>query len=151
MPKLRRIFSLVSRHLRHLPRRELAVDVLGEALAALGEALDLVGDVGRRVVLHVAQLVDFGFQLGDRLLELEEGGLHWRAILTLYNHLVAPERLAPVQGLVGAGQNGGRRLVPAVLRDPYGHRKAATSATTPEVPSIATCHGRKSRNAHTSS
>ena len=66
----------MARDLRDLPRRELAVDVLGERLAALGEALDLVGDVDRRVVLHEAQLLDAGLELRDGLLELEEGGLH---------------------------------------------------------------------------
>jgi hypothetical protein len=34
--------------------------------------LDLVGDVDRRLVLHVAQFVDLGFELGDGLLEVEE-------------------------------------------------------------------------------
>ena len=89
----------MARHLRHLPRRKLAVDVLGERLAALGEALDLVGDIDRRVVLDEAQLLDAGLELRDRLLELEEGGLHRRRDssprrgLVLYRHRVerAPE------------------------------------------------------------
>src|SRR5207244_12156484 len=67
--------------LRHLPGRQLAVDVLGEGLAALGEPLDLLGDVDRGIVRHVAQLLDALLQLGDRLLEFEERGLHRRAIL----------------------------------------------------------------------
>src|ERR1044071_7119424 len=66
----------MARDLRYLPRRELAVDVLGERLAALGEALDFLGDVGGRVVLREAQLLDAVLKLRDGLLELEEGGLH---------------------------------------------------------------------------
>ena len=73
----------MARDLRHLPGSQLAVDVLGERLAALGEALDLVRDVDRRVVLHEAQFLDAGLELRDRLLELEEGGFHWGAILAL--------------------------------------------------------------------
>src|SRR6267378_4342551 len=69
----------MARHLRHLPRRELAVDVLGERCAALGEALDLFRDVDRRVVLHVAQLLDASLELRDRLLAFQESGLHARA------------------------------------------------------------------------
>ena len=41
---------------------------------------DLVGDVDRGVLVHVAQLVDLLLQLGDRLLEIEKGLLH-RAII----------------------------------------------------------------------
>ena len=65
----------VARDLRHLPGRQAGVDVLGELLALLAQALDLVGDVDRRLVLHVAQLFDLGFEFGDRLLELEEMSL----------------------------------------------------------------------------
>ena len=36
------------------------------------EPVDLFGDVDRRLVLHVAQLLDLRFELGDRLLEVEE-------------------------------------------------------------------------------
>ena len=36
------------------------------------EPVDLLGDVDRRLVLHVAQLVDLRLELGDRLLEVEE-------------------------------------------------------------------------------
>src|SRR2546426_8243398 len=71
----------MARHLRHLPGRQLAVDVLGKRLAALGEPLDLLRDVDRGVVRHVAQLLDALLELGDRLLEFEERGLHRRAIL----------------------------------------------------------------------
>src|SRR3954463_12501939 len=68
----------MARNLRHLPGRQLAVDVLGERLAALREPLDLLGDVDRRVVLYIAQFLDTLLELRDRLLELEEGRLHNR-------------------------------------------------------------------------
>src|SRR6185295_12419369 len=72
----------VARHLRHLPGRELAVDVFGERLAALRQTLDFRRDVDRRIVLRETQLLDLGLELRDRLLEFEEGGLHRAAILT---------------------------------------------------------------------
>jgi len=68
----------MARDLRHLPGRELGVDLLGERLALLRQALDLLGDVDRGVVLHEAQFLDALLELGDRLLEFEEGGLHGR-------------------------------------------------------------------------
>src|SRR5439155_6728939 len=52
------------------------VDLLGELLALLLQAIDLVGDVDRRVLMDVAQLVDLALELGNRLLEVEEGLLH---------------------------------------------------------------------------
>src|SRR6187431_1488475 len=58
--------------LRHLPGREAGIDVLGEEQALLAQPVDLLGDVDRRLVLDVAQLVDLGLELGDRLLEVEE-------------------------------------------------------------------------------
>src|SRR3954467_10747087 len=64
------------RHLRNLPRRELAVDFLGERLAALGKALDLLRDVHRRIVLDEAQLLDAVLQLRHRLLEIQESCFH---------------------------------------------------------------------------
>ena len=39
------------------------------------EPVDLLGDVDRRLVLHVAQLFDLGLEIGDRLLEVEEVSL----------------------------------------------------------------------------
>ena len=47
------------------------------------QPVDLFGDVDRRLVLHVAQLFDLGFELGDRLLEIEEGGLCQGALLVI--------------------------------------------------------------------
>ena len=64
----------MARDLRHLPGRELGVDLLGQRLALLLQARDLLGDVDRRIVLHEAQLFDARFELRDRLLEIEEGG-----------------------------------------------------------------------------
>ena len=69
------------RHLGDLPRGELAVDLLRELLALLGEPRDLVGDVDRGVLVHEAQLVDLLLQLGDRLFEFEKGLLHGAAAL----------------------------------------------------------------------
>ena len=68
----------MARDLRDLPRGQLAVDLLGELLALLVQPRDLVGDVDRRILVHVAQLVDLRLQLGDRLLEIEERLLHRR-------------------------------------------------------------------------
>jgi hypothetical protein len=65
----------MARDLRHLPRRQAGIDVLGEEQALLAQPVDLLGDVDRRLVLHVAQLVDLGLELGDRLLEVEEMSL----------------------------------------------------------------------------
>jgi len=53
------------RHLSDLPRRELSIDLLGERGALFLQALDFLGDVGRRVVLRKAQLLDFRLELGD--------------------------------------------------------------------------------------
>jgi hypothetical protein len=62
----------VAGDLGDLPRREVAVDVLGELLALLAELLDLFGDVDRRFGLHVAQFFDLGFELRDGLLEIQK-------------------------------------------------------------------------------
>ena len=59
-----------------LPRRELAVDVLGQGLALDFQAADLFRDIHRRIVLDEAQLLDLGFQLGHRLFEFEKGRFH---------------------------------------------------------------------------
>ena len=77
------------RDLRDLPRRELRVDLLGERLAALLQARDLLGDVDRGVVLHETQLVDPRLELGDRLLEFEKGGFHDAA--GILNHDPGPQ------------------------------------------------------------
>jgi len=71
----------MARDLRDLPGRELRVDVARQRLALLGEPLDLLRDVDRRIVLRVAQFVDPAFQFGDRLLEVEERRLHCGGIL----------------------------------------------------------------------
>ncbi len=48
----------VTRHLRDLPGGELGVDLLGQRLAFLLQALDFLGNVDRRIVLHEAQFLD---------------------------------------------------------------------------------------------
>jgi hypothetical protein len=62
----------MTRDLGHLPRRQARVDVLRQQQALLAETIDLLGDVDRGFVLHVTQLFDLRFELGDRLLEVEE-------------------------------------------------------------------------------
>ena len=62
----------VARDLRDLPWGQLGVDVLGQLLALLGQAVDLFGDVDGGIVLHEAQLFNLGIQLGDWLLKIEE-------------------------------------------------------------------------------
>ena len=52
-----RVWTLrVARDLRNLPWRELGVDVFGQLLALLGQAVDLFRDVDGRIVLDEAQL-----------------------------------------------------------------------------------------------
>ena len=58
----------------------------------LVQALDLLGDVHRRVVLRVAQLLDAPFQFGDRLLEVEENGFHARVVFMRVSILPGPGR-----------------------------------------------------------
>ena len=68
-------------HLRDLPRGQFRVDLLGQQLTLLGQAVDLVGNVDRRILVHIAQLVDLGLQVGDRLLEVEESVLQRQGAL----------------------------------------------------------------------
>src|SRR5205085_804130 len=105
------------------PGIELAVDILGERLAALGEALDLFGDVDRRIVLHVAQLLDTGFELRDRLLELEEGGLHVGSVFYRQRIERAPEvpggdRAPRPPGFAHPGHGAHRHLAAVEVRAP---------------------------------
>ncbi|CUJ22821.1 Uncharacterised protein [Achromobacter sp. 2789STDY5608633] len=57
---------------RRLPRRELGVDFLGQRLALLLQTSDLVGDVHRRIGLHIAQLLDLVLKLGERLFKFQK-------------------------------------------------------------------------------
>src|SRR6266571_1819026 len=68
--------NLSASRLSDLPGRELSIDLLSERGALCLQALDFLGDVGRRVVLREAQLLDFRLQLGDRLLEIEKRRFH---------------------------------------------------------------------------
>jgi hypothetical protein len=72
----------MARDLRDLPRAQLAVDLARERLTLLLQPPDLFGDVDGGIVLHVAQLVDFRFELRDRLFEFEEGHFHGGSNLT---------------------------------------------------------------------
>ena len=60
------------RHLRNLPSGKFGVNIFGQTLAFFRQLVDFGGDVDRRIVLHVAQLLDLGFQLGNRLFEIEK-------------------------------------------------------------------------------
>ena len=62
----------MARDLRNLPRGQLRVDILGQRLTFFGEFFDLGRNIDGRIVLHVAQFLDLGFQLGDRLLEIQK-------------------------------------------------------------------------------
>ncbi|MNS75472.1 hypothetical protein D3C72_1089940 [compost metagenome] len=55
-----------------LPRRELGVDFLGQGLALLLQTSDFVGDVYRRIGLHIAQLLDLVFKFGQRLFKFQK-------------------------------------------------------------------------------
>jgi hypothetical protein len=66
----------VARHQGALPRRQLAVDVLGEAIVLLLQAGDLFGDIHRRIVLHEAQFFDLRLEFGNRLFKIQERGFH---------------------------------------------------------------------------
>jgi hypothetical protein len=55
-----------------LPRREAAVDVFGELLAFFGQLLDFGGDIDRAFVVDQAQFVNFGFEFGYGLFEVEK-------------------------------------------------------------------------------
>ncbi len=76
-------------NLRDLPGRELRVDILGQLLALLREAVDLFGDVDGGVFLHEAQFFNLGLQLGNRLLEAEEGGFAHGNSLLSWQHRAA--------------------------------------------------------------
>jgi hypothetical protein len=56
--------------------RATCVDIPGESSALFLQAMDLVGDVGRRVVLGETQLLDLRLELGNRALEIQERCLH---------------------------------------------------------------------------
>ena len=71
----------MARDLGDLPGREVAVDVLGQLQALFAELLDLFRDVDCAFGLHVAQFLDFGFELGDGLLKIQK---------VLFRQLVSP-------------------------------------------------------------
>src|SRR5512140_3428491 len=66
-----------------LPRRQIAVDILGQLLALLAELIDLLGDVDRRFGLHVSEFFDLGFEFRDRVFEIQESLLGQGPLLLL--------------------------------------------------------------------
>ncbi len=64
------------RNLGDLPRAQLGEDALGQRLALAAQARDLFVDVDLGIVADEAQLFDLGFELGDRLFEIEEFQIH---------------------------------------------------------------------------
>ena len=62
--------------LGNLPRRELGVDILGQALVFGVEPRKFLANIHCRIVLHKPQLLDLGFKLGDRLFEFQRACLH---------------------------------------------------------------------------
>ena len=68
---IQRIGALrVPRNLRHLPRPKPRINVFGELQALLAQPLDFIRDIDCRFALHVAQFVDLGFKLGNRLFKV---------------------------------------------------------------------------------
>ena len=57
---------------RHLPRRQIAVDVFGELLAFFAQLLNFGRNIDGAFGLHVAQLFDFGLQLSNGLFEVQK-------------------------------------------------------------------------------
>ena len=66
----------VAGHLGDLPWCQLGVDILGQRLALDFQSTDFFRNIECRIVLSEAELLDFGFEFGDRLLEFEEGDFH---------------------------------------------------------------------------
>jgi len=62
----------VAGDLGNLPRSQLGVNVFGQLLALLGQAVDFFGNVDGRIVLYETQLFNLGIQFRDRLLKIEE-------------------------------------------------------------------------------
>ncbi len=62
----------VARNFGDLPRRQIGVDVFGELDALFGELVDFGRNVHGRIALHIAQLLDLVFQVGDGLLKVEK-------------------------------------------------------------------------------
>ena len=62
----------MARNLRHLPGREAGVNVFGELLTLFAQPLDFFGDINCRLTLHIAKLLDLGFQIGHGLLKVEK-------------------------------------------------------------------------------
>ena len=63
----------VAGNLGDLPGAQLAVDVFGELLTLLAELIDFFRNIDSAFSLHVAQFFDFGFELSNRLFEIQKG------------------------------------------------------------------------------
>ena len=66
----------MARHLGNLPRGQLGIDVLGQGLALLFQARDLIRNVDGGFALLETQRFDLAFEFGDRLFKVEKRGLH---------------------------------------------------------------------------
>ena len=62
----------VAGELRDLPGREVGEDAHGELAALRLQAADLVVQVDLGLGGHMAELFDFGLELGDRLFEVQK-------------------------------------------------------------------------------
>jgi len=67
-------------HLRNLPGRQLGVDILGQLSAFFLQAIYVVGNINRGIILNKAQLFDLGFKVGNGLFEVEETCFHGQLI-----------------------------------------------------------------------
>ena len=56
----------------NLPRCQVAVDIFGQLVAFFAQLIDFIRNIDGAFALHVAQLVNFGFQLCNGLLKVEE-------------------------------------------------------------------------------
>lgn len=66
----------MSRQLRYLPGGQFREDTAGQRITLLLERVDLFADVDVSIFGCKLQLTDFGFQLGNRLFEVEKIRVH---------------------------------------------------------------------------
>ena len=85
----------VARDFGDLPRRQIGIDVLGEAQALLVELVDFFADIDGALVLHVAQFFDLVLKLRDGLLEVKKGSFGQHGLLENDNRLMLPDVASP--------------------------------------------------------
>ena len=68
-----------------LPRGQIAVDIFGELLAFLRQLFDFSRNINSGLSLHVAQLFNLVFEIGNGLLEIEESFLGHKGLLSFYH------------------------------------------------------------------